>query len=244
MSESELYLFYIGLVVWLVGTITAGGGAILFLSIAGLVLPIKEVAPVTSIAGGMVTLSRIGLFYQDIQWSVLKWLLSGSIIGVLIGAHFLAYIHPQWLTLVFALFLGFSALLYFIPGRYFSFQMESWYYFPVGVVTAFTSAFIGAVGPVVNVFFLKSNITKERMLATNALNILFVQIVKISTYIYVAHLDFEIGKDGLIAAAGAVAGTLIGKLLLPKVSNLLFRFLANVILLFCGIVLLHQYLTN
>jgi len=231
-------------VVWLFGTIAGGGGAILFLSITGLFLPVKEVAPVTSIAGWSISFGRIGMFYRNIEWGVLKWLLSGSVIGAVIGAHLLAYIHPQWLMLIFALFLIVNPLAYFIPGFQRSFKMVPVYYFPVGVATAFTSAFIGAVGPVVNVFFLNSNITKERMLATNACNIFFVQIVKIATYVYVAHLDTEIATDGLIAAAGAIVGAIVGKQLLPKVPNHLFKILANIVLLFCGIILLYHYLTS
>ncbi len=197
MTDTHIYLFFIGLVVWLFGTLAGGGGAILFLSIAGLILPVKEVAPVTSIAGFSIGVSRIGLFFKHIEWSVLKWLLSGSVIGAVIGAYLLVYINPQWLMLIFAVFLIGNPLAYFIPGTHFSFRMKTSYYFPVGVVKAFTSAFIGAVGPVVNVFFLQSNITKERMLATNAFNIFFTQIVKIVTYVQVAHLDAEIATDGL-----------------------------------------------
>ncbi len=242
MTDTQIYLFFICFVLFLFGTLAGGGGAILFLSIAGLILPVKEVAPVTSIADLSIGVSRIGLFFKHIEWGVLKWLLSGSVIGAVIGAHLLAYINPHWLMLVFAVFLIVNPLAYFIPGTHLSFRMKTSYYFPVGVVTAFTSAFIGAVGPVVNIFFLKSNITKERMLATNACNIVFTQIVKIVTYVHVAHLDVEIATDGLIAACGAVIGSVAGKLILPKVSNHLFKLLANVILLFCGIVLLYHYI--
>ncbi len=242
MTDIHIYLFFISLVVWLFGTLAGGGGAILFLSIAGLILPVKEVAPVTSIAGFSTSVSRIGLFFKHIEWGVLKWLLSGSVIGAVIGAHLLAYIHLHRLMLVLAVFLIVNPLAYFLPGTHLSFRIKNSYYFPVGVVTAFTSAFIGAVGPFVNIFFLQSNITKERMLATNACNICFVQIVKIVTYVYVAHLDAEIDTDGSIAAIGAVAGSIAGKQLLPKLSTHLFKLLANVILLFCGTILLYHYI--
>lgn len=244
MLTTGILLFFIGFVVWLFGTLSGGGGAILFLSFAGLILPVKEVAPITSLVGGTVCLSRIALFFKKINWGVLTWLLLGSVIGVGSGVYLLVNIHPVGLTLIFSLFLIVSGLFHFIPGAKLSFKMRPVYYLPIGALTAFTSAFVGAVGPVINVFFLHSDITKERLLATSSVNSFLVQLLKVGSYVFVAHLDFAMAISGLMAASGAIAGTLVGKWLLPKVSNRLFMALANFFLLGSGIFLLLRYMNH
>ncbi|YAA40061.1 hypothetical protein ACJJJB_16420 [Microbulbifer sp. ANSA001] len=69
----------------------------------------------------------------------------------------------------------------------YSFPMRLPYFFILGLVTAFLSGIIGAIGPVKNPFFLNYGIDKENLLATKALNTLVLQGTKILTC-----LSFEV----------------------------------------------------
>jgi len=86
--------FFLGFFVWSFGTATGGGPFLfLFLPAASCVAPVTEVNPSTCAPAGVVSIDRVCLFRQHIQWRVLARLLPGSLLGAAVGVQIFAAIY-------------------------------------------------------------------------------------------------------------------------------------------------------
>ncbi|GAA5443261.1 hypothetical protein Misp06_01437 [Microbulbifer sp. NBRC 101763] len=184
MIAATLLVF--GALPWYVCTLAAGGGAMLLVPMVGFLLGPHLVAPTVTI--GSVMLLPSGLcFFGPISTG--RWP-AGSCPVAFWGPK-LGPISVLRCTPVASIFVGVflmsTVFQYRLGKTKYSFPMRLPYFFILGLVTAFLSGIIGAIGPVKNPFFLNYGIDKENLLATKALNTLVLQGTKILTC-----LSFEV----------------------------------------------------
>ena len=237
-------MLFLGFFVWTFSTATGGGGPLLFLPAVSFVAPIREVSPITCITAGLVSVHRIFLFRRFIQWRILAWLLPGSIVGATVGVHIFALVNDLWLLLLLGLFLTYNGLISFFHRQYMNIRVRTWHYTLAGVVFGGLSAVVGAAGQGINVLFLNDQVTKERLIATKAVEATTVQAIKLIGYLYLAQIGSHVLLLGGVAAVGAMAGNLVGRRLLMRLSDGHFRFIANGLILAAGILLLLKFLTT
>jgi uncharacterized membrane protein YfcA len=96
-------------------------------------------------------------------------------------------------------------------------------FIPIGFFVEFLSTLIGAVGPVLNPFYLNYGLEKEKMIATKTVNSLFIGLVQISSYTALGSLKGNLWLYGIILGLGASLGNWIGKRFLKKISRKVFR---------------------
>ncbi len=99
------------------------------------------------------------------------------------------------------------------------FQLQAWHIMPAGFLKAYVSGLIGTTGPVLNPFYLRYGLVKEKMVATKATHMTVIHLFKLITY----GLFAAISKDQLIAGLAiglaAIPANLVGKALLKKISH-------------------------
>lgn len=93
--------------------------------------------------------------------------------------------------------------------------MLSWYFIPLGSSVSILGTIIGALGPVLNPFYLNSGLDKEDLIATKTANSFFRGIAQ-SSYSFFGLLDKELWVYGIFLGLGATAGNIIGKNSWPK----------------------------
>jgi len=137
-----------------------------------------------------------------------------------------------------ALFLLFNGLNdYLFSGRL-TFKTRLPWFTGAGFVTALLSALIGAVGPVLNPFYLNYNVEKEQILATKAISTLLMQLVKLAGYLWFLDASSSWLWLGLVLGLGAMIGNQLGKLALQRISKAQFRHIANGLLTLSGVMML------
>lgn len=240
MTLIDLGLFAAGFFNWTISTLAAGGGSILMLALASMMLKGHAIAPVITLTSAIASPARIVLFRAHIEWRVVWWYLPGAIAGAILGAWVFALISGQFLHICIALFLISTAWQYRLGDRARSFRMSLPWFVPVSFVVGMTSAIVGASGLLANPFYLNYGLLKERMVATRAVNSLFIQLAKISAYATFGVLDWDVVEHGLSAGAGAVLGIWGARHLLHRLDSRRFRQIVVCVMLVSGVLILWQ----
>ena len=89
---------------------------------------------------------------------------------------------------------------------------------------------IGAVGPIMAPFFLREDLSKEQIIATKAISTAFVHVLKIIAFASIGFAFKEHVDLFIPMSLAVIAGTLIGKWLLGKLSEERFRLFYRIVL--------------
>ncbi len=89
---------------------------------------------------------------------------------------------------------------------------------------------VGAVGPLIAPFFLRSDMNKNNIIATKALCQAYLHIIKIIAFSSVGVVVLEKWSTFIPMAAATIVGTYIGKWLLRRIDETKFRLLYRFVL--------------
>ena len=120
------------------------------------------------------------------------------------------------------------------------FQLKAWHIMPAGFLKAYVSGLVGTTGPVLNPFYLRYGLVKEKMLATKAMHMTIIHIVKIITYGALAAMSKEQIVAGLAIGLAAIPANLVGKYILSRMSPQQFRQVVLAFMLIGGSWMLWQ----
>lgn len=240
MTLIDVGLFVAGFVVWTITTLSAGGGSVLMLAAASIMLKDHAIAPIITLTSMIASPARIVLFWEHIEWRVVWWYLPGATAGAILGGWIFVLVSGQFLQICIALFLVSTAWQYRLGDRARSFPMTLPWFLPVSLVVGMISAIVGASGLLANPFYLNYGLMKERMIATRAVNSLILQLTKISAYAAFGALNWDLARHGLSAGAGAVLGIWVARPWLHRLDSRRFRQIVVVVMLVSGVEILWQ----
>lgn len=227
-----------GVVGWIFSTLAAGGGALLSVPLLNVFLPVNLISPVLCTGSVIGSFHRAWLYRQQVNWRILAWLMPGIIAGALLGSWIFSRMSLPWLSaLVGAFLIGNGLLHYLFPGKA-SFRMRLPYFSVAGFITALLSAVIGAVGPVLNPFYLNYGAEKEEILGTKAVSSCVMQVAKLAGYLMFLEQIWQWMALGILLGLGAMVGNRIGQQLLQRINRQQFRHLANGLLILSGVLML------
>jgi hypothetical protein len=103
------------------------------------------------------------------------------------------------------------------------FQLQAWHIMPAGFLKAYVSGLVGTTGPVLNPFYLRYGLIKEKMIATKATHMTIIHLFKLITYGALAAISKEQLIAGLAIGLAAIPANLVGKALLKRISPHQFR---------------------
>jgi len=115
-----------------------------------------------------------------------------------------------------------------------------------GLVVTLTQMLAGASGPVLDIFYLQSKLTKEEILGTKAVTQTFGHILKL---IYYGSLMMSAGNslNGLLITTVIVAallGNFLGSLIVKRISDVQFKMVGRYIVLIIGAIYLAKGLSE
>lgn len=231
-------IFFAGVLGWIFSSLAAGGGALLSVPLLNALVPLNTVAPILCTGSVIGSCHRAWIYRNQVNWQILVWLMPGIISGAIIGSWLFSQLSIPWLSALVALFLIGNGLSHYLwPGK-FSFTMRLPYFSAAGFITALLSAVIGAVGPVLNPFYLSYGSEKEEILGTKAVSSCVMQVAKLTGYLIFLEQSQLWLLLGLILGGGAILGNRIGKWLLKQITKQQFRHIANGLLILSGILML------
>jgi len=213
------------------GVLSMAGGVIL-MGVLSLLLPVSAAMVLHGVAQTASNGSRIVFHHTHIRWPVLIPYLIGALAAV---AIFTVFIFVPQKALIFIVVGLFPFLSLAIPDQL-NLDIER----PVvaticGFLVTATQLVAGASGPVLDVFYVKSRLTRHQVLATKSVTQTSSHVIKLGYYLTVIGLTVDLPFwVYMLVIAAASAGNSVGKSLVAKIDDVQFRCAGRIITLTMG----------
>lgn len=216
-------IFVLGIVAFILSTISGGGGGLVLVPVLNWLIGVSQTAPVLNLGSFLGRPARIIIFWKHIQWRVCLYYAPAAIVGAVLGSWLFSSFRIEWLQVVVGLFLISTVWQFKFGKKEKSFNVKLWYFVPIGLLVSVLGTVIGALGPVLNPFYLNYGLEKEKLIATKTANSFLMGISQISSYAFFGLLHNELWVYGLALGLGATIGNIVGKRFLSKMKSTTFR---------------------
>ena len=224
-------IILIGLIIFLASFnqgLTGFGFALTSLPLLSLVISVKEAVPLAAICGFVVNIYLTYQLKAHINFSDIKLLLIGSVVGIPIGVFFLSRADEHLILKILAGIILFFVLLnttHFIKPFNIA---NKW-----GIVFGFISGILGGAfntnGPPVLIYFYLKDWDKYKQKASITGFFIVTSVLIVTSHAVSGFTTTRILLHSLYTLPFLFAGLLLGSSLFPKVSSKLYR---KIILLF------------
>jgi uncharacterized membrane protein YfcA len=226
------------------------GGGIILLGIMAIIIPNGYmVIALHGIIQLISNTTRTYVFRKYLKKKLIKEFLIGAIIGAAISALIIfllikfyevssaSEIKIDFLKPMIGIFIIWYLFLK-RPKK----EKKSKSFIKVGSISGLASVFIGATGPLIAPFFLKSNLTKENIIANKAACQMITHLTKIPLFIYFFNMNYIKQYGILLPLIIAVfIGTNFGKHILKMIPEHLFKQLFKIALTIIAIKLILSF---
>ncbi|MCH4823224.1 sulfite exporter TauE/SafE family protein [Gramella lutea] len=237
-----IFLFLAGIIAFIISTISGGGGALILVPVLNFLLGTTKTAPVINLGTFIGRPARLILFWKHIKWKVFWYYVPAAVLGAWVAGWFFTSIESSWLQILVGLFLISTVFQYRFGKKERSFPVKMWFFIPLGFVVSLLGTVIGALGPILNPFYLNLGLDKEELIATKTVNSFFLGIAQIGSYTFFGLLYRELWIYGIALGLGAVIGNVLGKKFLSKIKSSTFRKLLILLMVVSGILLIYNQL--
>jgi uncharacterized membrane protein YfcA len=163
---------------------------------------------------------RAYLNRADIVWPIIGWYVLASLVAAL-AFGLVAFVPPRPMVFIA---LGLVGLSVWLPAKRFALDArQPAHAFISGLLVTGTNLLAGVAGPLLDIFFVRTELTRHQIVATKAFTQVFAHLAKVIVY----------GLPLLLAAAGAdlpltaiaialplsLVGTRLGKTVLDRMSD-------------------------
>ena len=220
--------------------LTGFASALISVPLLVLFFDIKFVVPILSIVGllsGFILLSSIKI-KKDVDKKELIFVLSGAIIGTVIGTYFLKFFTSETLKIIFAIFIIIFALK-MIFEKYFSFKkLKSYFGGFFGIFGGITGGMFSASGPPI-VLYLGNQIRNKQILRGTLIVIfLIASIWRNVLYFFNGMFNSQTYKIAIIMIPVLIIAAFLGSKIYIRLSEDFYRKLIGVILAASGVLLI------
>lgn len=237
-------LVLLGLVAFVFSTLAGGGGALLLLPLVSALLGAQHTAPVVNLGNFIGRPSRLVLYWKHIDWRICLYYALPAIAGASLGAWLFGNLRLSLLQFLIGVFLVSTLFQFRFGERERSFVMPLPWFAPLGFLVSFVGTLVGAVGPVLNPFYLNAGLEKEALIATKTANSFFTGLAQVGGYAFFGLLHGEYWGYGIALGIGAVLGNVIGKRMLGRISAQGFRLLLLLFMVLSGLMLIYTSLNS
>ncbi len=203
------------------GIFGMAGGLVLMGALA-LLLPVG----IAFIVHGLIQLVSNGwrawLNRADIVWPIIGWYALASLIAGIAFA-FVAWVPPRPIVFVA---LGLVGLSVWLPAKRFGLDARKpRHAFVSGLLVTGTNLLAGVAGPLLDIFFVRTSLTRHQIVATKALTQVFAHLAKILVYGGALLFAGAAGQADFpwlavaLALPLTMAGTRVGKAVLDRMSD-------------------------
>lgn len=232
-----LTLFYLASAIILLGIAKGGFGGVG----APVALPIMSLGVSPELAlGAMLPILMamdvvsVSAHKKSADISTIRFALPGAVLGVLVGAAIIAYVSPRFVGGSIGVLAVLFALLA-LSGREFSSKYwPQWVGSIFGGLCGLTSTLAHAGGPPIHMYLLSKSYEPVRFVATSAVFMAGVNLIKLVPFILIGALDKEALTLSLILAPLAVIAAFFGVFIAHILSKKLFKYIVNGLLMIAG----------
>ncbi len=233
-----LLILLLGLVAGTIGGLVGFGSSIMLMPALVAAVGPKEAVPIIAISGLMANLSRVAVWWREVDWRVAGVYSLTAIPAAALGARTLIALDPKVVGIALGVF-----FLAMIPIRRWllasGFRIRLWHMALVGLVIGFLSGLVATVGPINTPFFLAYGLVKGPFVSTEALGSAMMGLSKAATFRTFGALPWPTIQNGLIIGAALTAGSWLAKQLMHKINADMFHGMMDGLLLLAGLLMLY-----
>ena len=216
------------------GVLSMAGGMIL-MGVFGFFLSVPAAMVLHGIAQTFSNGSRVWLYRRHIKWCVLGYYSMGAfaVLGLFTTLAFVPSI-----GLVFLLIGCFPLLALILPTSINLDMTRGPVSFFSGIIVTTAQMLAGASGPVLDIFYVKSKMSKEGILGTKAVTQTLGHVLKLIYYAIMMAIARDLVPAWVIPAvvAAAIIGNYCASLLVTRLSDHQFKKIGRVVISFICVI--------
>jgi uncharacterized protein len=232
-----LSVLALALVAGTIGGLIGFGSSIILMPALILAVGPYDAIPIMAIAGLMANVSRVAVWWREVEWRVAAAFSATAIPMSALGARMLVALDAQKIQLALGLF-----FLAMIPARRWlvatGFRIGLRGMALVGVVIGFLAGLVTTVGPINTPFFLAYGLVKGPFVSTEALASAAMGLARAGVFRTFGILPTETLLKGLLVGSAVTAGSWLSKRLMAKIDTDRFHLLMDGVLLLAAVTML------
>lgn len=231
---SYVFVLTVALVAGCLSGVIGTGSSIILLPVLVFAFGPKEAVPIMAVAAVMSNISRVALWWRDLNWrAFLAYSLPGVPAAALGARTLLALPSP-----VVEGFLGVFFLV-MVPVRYrlarMNLHIRWWQLSIAGAVIGFLTGLVLSTGPLSVPAFTAYGLLKGSFLATEAASSLALYTSKVVSFRELGALPMSAIVKGLIVGASLMLGGVAGKAVVMRMSPGQFDAILNGVMIVSGL---------
>ena len=232
-----LFVLAVGLVAGTLSGIVGFGSSIMLMPVLVIVFGPLQSVPVMAVAATMANLSRILVWWREVEWRACAAYSVTGIPSAALGAKTLLVLSPRIIESALGAF-----FILMIPARRWlaahRLRLHLWHLAAVGAVIGFVTGIVVSTGPITAPIFLAYGLVKGAFIATEAAGSLAVYVSKVAVFRSFGALPTESILEGLIVGSSLMAGAFLAKGFVLRLPPERFRLLMEVLMLVSGVTML------
>ena len=232
-----LIILAVGLAAGTLGGIVGFGSSIMLMPVLVIVFGPLQAVPIMAIAAIMANLSRIIVWWRDVDWRVCGVYSATAVPFAALGAATLLVLPVR----VIEAALGVFFLTMIFVRRWMAshdLKLGRGHLALLGVPIGFLTGIVVSTGPITAPIFLAAGLVKGAFLSSEAAASLAVYLAKAVVFRSFGALPWDIVGKGLLVGATLMAGAFIAKRFVLKLDAARFRLLMDGLMLLSGLTLL------
>ncbi|WOX04143.1 TSUP family transporter [Microbulbifer pacificus] len=210
------------------GVLSMAGGSIL-MGIFGFFLSVPAAMVLHGVSQTASNGSRVWLYRRHVQWDVLIPYTGGALV-ILLLFMLLNFVPSK--GIMFLLIGSFPFLALAIPKKFAMDICRKPVAFLAGILVTGAQMLAGVSGPVLDLFYVKSSLTRHQILGTKAITQTLGHVIKLGYY--AMFLDLSVSLPNWLFAAvipAAILGNTLGKILVEKLHDHHFKRIGSAVIL-------------
>ncbi len=220
------------------GVLSMAGGMIL-MGVFGFFLSVPAAMVLHGIAQSFSNGSRVWLYRDHISWVILAPYTAGAAVVL---ALFSALTFVPDMALVFILIGTLPFLAQLLPKSISLDMQKQPIGFLCGIVVTLAQMLAGASGPLLDMFYVNSKLTRQQILGTKAITQTLGHLLKLGYYGALLFTGSNLMPAWVITAVvvAAIAGNWLGSLVVATISDDHFKKIGRYVILTIGVIYIGQ----
>ena len=227
----------IGLAAGTLSGIVGFGSSIMLMPVLVIVFGPLQAVPVMAIAAILANLSRIIVWWRDVDWRICAAYSATAAPCAALGAATLLVLPARAMEIALGVFfIAMIGVRRWMAAR--ELKLGPAALALLGLPVGYFTGVVASTGPITVPIFLATGLVKGAFLSTEAASSLAVYVAKAAVFRNFGALPWEIVLKGLIVGSTLMAGAFIAKRFVLKMGAAQFRLLMDGLMLLSGASLL------
>jgi uncharacterized protein len=232
-----VFVLAVGFAAGALSGIVGTGSSIMLLPVLVIQFGPKQAVPIMAIASLMANIAKVMAWWREVDWRAFAAYTIPGMPAAALGARTLLVLPSHVIDIALAVFfLAMIALRRWLHVR--QFHMRLWQLALAGAGIGFLTGIVLSTGPLSVPAFTAYGLMKGAFLSTEAASSLMLMVSKVATFRQLGALPLPAVLQGAIIGASVMAGSLLGKAVVQRMSMHAFHHVLDALLLCSGLSLL------